>query len=130
MIDLERLQTQLSMLQDVIKTCSLSAKEVTNVRTIVQGMNKSRIYKGMLVEVDKLLKLYLTFPITTSTAERSFSSLCRIKTFLRNTMTSCRLNNLFLMYVHQDLTDSIDLFQIARDFVSANQRRKHYFGNF
>ena len=44
-------------------------------------------------------------------------------------MTSCRLNNLFLMYVHQDLTDSLDICKIARDFVSVNSRRKHYFGN-
>ena len=128
--DLERLKTQLSMLQDVIKTCSLSVKEVTNVRTIIEAMNESQIYKGMLLEVDRLLKLYLTFPVTTSTAERSFSSLRRIKTFLRNTMTSCRLNSLFLMYVHQDLTDSLDLCQIAKEFISVNQRRKHYFGNF
>ena len=88
--DIERLKKQLSMLQDVIKTSSLSVKKVTNVRTIVQAMNESQIYKGMLLEVDKLLKLYLTFPVITSTAERSFSSLRCLKTFLRNTMTSCR----------------------------------------
>ena len=128
--DMERLKIQLSMLQDVIKTSSLSVKKVTNVRTIAQAMNESQIYKRMLVEVDKLIKLYLTFPVTTSTAERSFSSLRRLKTFLRNTMTSCRLNNLFLMYVHQDMTDSLDLCKIARDFVSVNSRRKHYFGHF
>ena len=103
---------------------------MTNVRTIVQAMNESQIYKGMLLEVDRLLKLYLTFPVTTSTAERSFSSLHRIKTFLRNTMTSCRLKILFLMYVHQDLTDSLDLCQIAKEHVSVNQCRVHYFGNF
>ena len=128
--DIERLKILLSMLQDAIKTSSLSVKKVTNVRTIVQAMNESQIYKGMLLEVDKLLKLYLTFPVTTSTAERSFSSLRRLKTFLRNTMTSCRLNNLFLMYVHQDMTNSLDLCKIARNFVSVNNRRKHYFGNF
>lgn len=127
---IERLKLQLSMPQDVIKTSSLSVKKVTNVRTTVQAMNESHIYKGMLLEVDKLLKLYLTFPVTTSTAERLFSLLRRLKTFLRNTMTSCRLNNQFFMYVHQDLTDSLDLCKIARDFVSANSRRKNYFGNF
>ena len=125
--DIERLKIQLSMLQDIIKTSSLS---VTNVRTIVQAMNESQIYKGILLDVDKLLKLYLTFPVTTSTAECSFSSLRRLKTFLRNTMTSCRLNNLFLMYVYQDMTYSLDLCKIARDFVSVNDHRKHYFGNF
>ena len=48
--------------------------------------------------------LYLTFPVTTATVERSFSSLRCVKTYLRSTMTSCRLNILFLLYIHQDRT--------------------------
>ena len=93
------------------------------MQTIVSAMNESAIYKGMLQEVDKLLRLYVTFPMTTSTAEHSFSSLQPIKTYLRSIMTSCRLNNLFLLYVHQDVTDSLDLCKIAREFVSVNTRR-------
>ena len=81
------------------------------MRTIVEAMTESAIYKGMLPEVDKLLKLFLTFPVTTATVERSFSSLRHVKTYLRSTMTSCRLNNLFLLYIytHQDRTDTLDL---------------------
>ena len=41
--DIERLKVQQSMLQDVIKTSSLSVKKVTNVCTIVQAMNESHI---------------------------------------------------------------------------------------
>ena len=103
---------------------------MTSVRTIVGAMAESDIYKGMLPEIDRLLKLYLTFPVTTATAERSFSSLRRVKTYLRSTMTSCRLNNLFLLYIHQDRTDSLDLYEIAKDFISVNNRRRKYFGNF
>ena len=125
--DLERLKIQLSMLPDVIKTSSLNIKQVTNVRTIVSAMSESAIYQGMLQEVDKLLKLYLTFPVTTATAERSFSSLRRVKTYLRSTMTSCRLNNLFLLYIHKEKTDALDLCKVAKEFVSVNSRRSHYF---
>ena len=128
--ELARLKIQLSMLPDAIKTSSMGIKKVTNVRTIANVMNESPIYKGMLQEVDRLLKLYLTFPVTTSTAERSFSSLRHIKTYLRSTMTSCRLNNLFLLYVYQDITDSLDLCKIAREFVAVNTRRMRYFGKF
>ena len=125
--DLERLKIQLSMLTDVIKTSSLNIKQVTNVRTIVTAMSESAIYQGMLQEVDKLLKLYLTFPVTTATAERSFSSLRHVKTYLRSTMTSCRLNNLFLLYIHKEKTDALDLCKVAKEFVSVNSRRSHYF---
>ena len=83
----------------------------------------------MLSEVDKLLKLFFTFPVTTATAERSFSSLRRIKTYLRSRMTDCRLNNLFLLYVHVSKTDALDLTSIAKQFISVNSRRINYFGH-
>ena len=80
--------------------------------------------------VDKLVQVYFTFPVTSAMAERSFSSLRRIKTFLRSSMTAQRLNNLFLLYIHKSLTDSLDLETVARDFASVNTRRINYFGHF
>ena len=129
-INLERLKTQLSLVQDMIKTANsegILVTKVTNVRTIAAAMNTSDIYKTMLSEVNRLLQLYFTFPVTTATAERSFSSLRRIKTFLRSTMSECRLNNLFLL---KSLTDTLDLSQIAKEFISVNSRRMNYFGKF
>lgn len=127
-IEQDRLQNQLSLVCNMIKTGGMKIKKVTDVRTIAEAMNKSTIYKGMLGEADKLLKLYFTFPVTTATAERTFSSLRRIKTFLRSTMSHCRLNNLFLLYIHTSRTDLLDLSAIAKEFVSVNSRRLHYFG--
>ena len=128
--DIERLKVQVPMLPSVIKTSSEAIKRVTSVRTIAGAMAESDIYKGLLPEINKPLELYLAFPVTTATAEHSFSSLRRVKTYLRNTMTSCRLNNLFLLYIHQDKTDNLDLYKIAKDFISVNNRRRKYFGNF
>ena len=129
-IDIARLKTQLRILPDTITTAFTgSVKKVTNVRTIAEALNQSNIVKGMLGEVDKVVRVYLTFPVTSATAERSFSSLCRIKTYLRNSMTAQRLNNLFLLYVHKMLTDSLDLGSVAKDFVSSNTRRMNYFGH-
>ena len=77
-VDCNRLKIQLLMVPDMIKTafaCELPVKEVTNVRTIAKSMKQSEIYKGMLSEIYKVLKIYFTFPVTSATAERSFSSL-------------------------------------------------------
>ena len=128
--DLERLKTHLSLVKGMIRQTLSSVTTVTNVRTISEAMNTSDTYKNMLSEVNKLVKLYFTFPVTTATSERSFSSLRRIKTFLRSSMTECRLNNLFLLYVHKSITDSLDITTIAKNFVSANYRRLTYFGKF
>ena len=128
-VDVERLKVQLCMLPDTIKTAfDGSIKRVTNVRTIADAMMKLEIYQNMLCEVNKVLLLYFTFPVTTSTAERSFSSLRRIKTYLRNTMSAWKLNNLLLMHVHQHRTDTLDLVELAKEFIAVNQRRMNYFG--
>ena len=86
-VDQARLKIQLLMIPDMIKTAfDGSVKKVTIMRTLTDAMNNSEVYRGMLSEVDKL---YYTFPVTSATANRAFSSLCRIKTFLRSTMTHC-----------------------------------------
>ena len=84
----------------------------------------------MLREIDKALKIYFTLPVTSSTAERSFSSLRRLKTFIRSTMTQSRLNNLLLLYIHPAETNDLDLNNIAKQFAHVNSRRCNYFGKF
>ena len=112
------------MIPDMIKTAfDGNVRKVT--RTLADAMNKNEIYKGMLSEVDRLLKIYFTFPVTSATAERAFSSLRRIKTFLRSSMTHCRLNNLFMLYVHTNITYALDL-SIAK---SVNSRRLNSWKN-
>ena len=93
------------MLPDAIKTAfagsTITVTKVTHVRTIADILNQSKMVKGMLSQVNKLL----TFPVTSATAERLFSSLRRIKTFFRSSMTHQHLNNLLLLYVHTARTD-------------------------
>lgn len=54
--------------------------------------------------IERLLIIYGTIPITTCTAERSFSSIKRIKTYLRSVMGENRLNGLALMNIHPEIT--------------------------
>ena len=129
-ISCTRLKHHLLMLPDMIRTaCSecVPIKKLTNLSTIAEIMETSNVYKGILTENDKLLRIYFTFPVTSATAERSFSSLRWLKTYLRSTMTNCRLNNQLLLYIHDDRTDKLDLRKIAKEFASLNQRRVNYF---
>ena len=62
----------------------------------------------LVIEVDKLVRIYLTSPVTTATGERSFSVLRCIKTYLKwSTMSQQHLNNRMLLNVHKDLTDGL-----------------------
>ena len=72
------------------------------------------LYSQVIVAVS----LVLVMPATNAASERSFSSFCRAKSCLRSTMTQLRLNNTMVLYVHRDLTDNLNLIDIANDFVS------------
>lgn len=52
-------------------------------------------------------QIALTMGISSATAERSFSSLRRIKTYLRSTMTQDRLSNLALINIERDLSSQL-----------------------
>ena len=52
-------------------------------------------------------------PATNAVSERSFSSLKRIKTYLRSVITNNRLNHLLIFYIHKLLTDRLDLTKVA-----------------
>jgi len=58
--------------------------------------------------VYKLLKYLITLPLTTASGERSFSTLKRIKTYLRNIMSENRLNGLALLNIHQEIKVTAD----------------------
>ena len=131
---MDLLTVQLSMLPSVIAAGNsehqLGIKEVTSVSTICDVFNTCRFPKTMLTEVNKLLHIYYTVPLTSATAERTFSTLRRLKTYLRSTMTQKRLNHIVLLHIHKSMTDSIDLQSIAVEFVKRNDRRLRYFGHY
>ena len=97
-------------------------------RTLANMLAAAPLASSMFSEVDKLLRIYLTIPVTTATGERSLSAVRCIKTYLRSTMSQQRLNNIMLLNVHKDLTDGLDLPTIVRQFVDAKERRRHFFG--
>ena len=127
-IDMRKLERQLRVLPDLLNSCPRHASKVTRVCTLANMLAAAPLASSMFSEVDKLVRIYLTIPVTTATGERSFSALRCIKTYLRSTMSQQHLNNIMLLNVNKDLTDGLDLPTIARQFVDANEHRRHFFG--
>ncbi len=86
--------------------------------------------KELLSQVCTVLKLVLIMPATNSTSERSFSALRRLKTYLRNTMSQERLNNLMILHIHKNITDTLDMKSICNEFVGDSEHRSRIFGTF
>lgn len=97
------------------------------VKSVCQMSPTSRC---LFSEIVTLLRLVLVMPATNATSERTFSSLRRVKTYLRSTMTQERLNHLLILHIHRDATDALDLCAIGNDLVSARDSRKSISGSF
>ena len=74
-----------------------------------------------------ILKLLLVSPATNSLSERSFSALKRVKTYLRYATSSNRLNHLMILYVHQSLTDNLNLSERSQGFLDIKETRRSLF---
>jgi len=72
--------------------------KVQKAPDIIQVLKKSELF---FPAIRKALLILLSQPCTTSIIERSFSSLRRIKTWLRSTIGENRLNGLAMLSIHR-----------------------------
>ena len=71
----------------------------------------------------RLMKIALTLPLTSTSAERAFSKLKLIKSRLRTTMQQERLESLMLMSIEDDLLEQLDVDKLVQLFVDMAPRR-------
>ena len=129
-VNFDDLARHLLILPDIIKKADPVIKKVTSIQTICDAMNTNDTFKEVLPTVHQLLRLYLTVPVSSATSERSFSTLKRLLTPFRTSMTEQRLTNCFLLHVHKSLTDELDLTTVAKEFIDQTDERRKYFGTF
>ena len=119
----ESLSVQLSMFR-LNYSFSYSAEAAGIIRGLPVEVRR------LFGQVENLVRLLLVVPVSSCEAERSFSVLRRLKTWLRSTMSQNRLNHVAVCHVHQDRLDLLDKKSICKHFVAANDRRRKHFGSF
>ena len=72
--------------------------------------------------IERLLRLLITLPVSTASAERAFSSMKIIKTRLRNTMEDDFLANNLLVNIEGELLEKYSYEDIIEDFKCAKER--------
>ncbi len=121
-IDALRLQNQLNVLPELMKKQQTATMQ--DVINEIKGLGQaSRLYS----EVGKLIRLFLVIPPSSALAERSFSSLRRLKTYLRSTNKAERLNSIAILHTHHDHSPGIDLRNVGNIFILKNSKRKDTF---
>ena len=131
-VNVGRLENQLKLLPDLFedKGVSIPARNMHQIKEVLVKAKQTggAVTDKMMSEVMMLMRIYLTVPVTTSTAERSFSTLRRTKTYLRSTMSQGRLNAALMCAVHRSRVDELNAEAIATEFMRGNDRRRFHFG--
>ena len=109
----EKIENLLSEYRLWCKKWEGNSEELTAIETF------EKCNKHFFPLIRKLVQILATLPVSTSTAERSFSSLKCIKTYLRNAMGQERLNGLTLLNIYRNIT--IEPLEIVNRL---SQRRK------
>ncbi|KAM7529723.1 hypothetical protein LguiB_033133 [Lonicera macranthoides] len=68
-------------------------------------------------------RILLTIPVIVASAERSFSKLKLIKSYLRSTMSQERLNVLAMLSIEKELTLKLNYSNLIETFAAKNTRR-------
>ena len=112
------------MLHDLIEQKGL---KITSMSGLVSHLKADDATRLLLPELFHAVRLILTVSLTTSTAERSFSQLRRLKTYLRSTMIQARLNHIAILNCHSDVLKQINVESVADDFIVRNTVRRNTF---
>ncbi|KAL4111843.1 hypothetical protein QTP88_015724 [Uroleucon formosanum] len=100
-------------------------KKESRPNTAIEGLENCNIL--LFPNIWKLLQVLATIPMSTATPERTFSSLKRLKTYLRNSTGETRLNRLALMSIHREINvDPEEVLNriVVADYLSHNTTRE------
>lgn len=73
-----------------------------------------------------ILRIFLTLPVSNASGERSFSVLKRVKNYLRNSLSQTKLTSLAVLYIEQNALDNINYEEIIDKFAELKARKKDF----
>ena len=86
-------------------------------------LKENNVLKAACTGMDVLVREYFTLPATSCEAERSFSALRIIKTWLRTSMTHGRMNHCATLKINSDYVEMLDMREVVNEFVEKNSFR-------
>jgi hypothetical protein len=92
---------------------------ITSLCHCIVETGRDRIYNWL----DRLLRLLVTLPVFTASAERAFSSLKIIKSRLRNRMGGGFLADSMLLQIEREIASKISYEDVIADFKANKNRR-------
>ena len=113
-IDASSLNVQLTTLVTHFATeSSLSLREILDY---IHSLSSDA--RCFFKEVCCVLSLITIMPASNAVSEHSFSTMRCIKSYLRSSMTQCRLNHVMVINIYKEELGNLDIVAVANEFVS------------
>lgn len=93
------------------------------VNKAIEMLNYLKVMGECYLNATIAYRILLTIPVTVASAERSFSKLKLIKSYLRSSMSQERLNGLSMISIEKDMLPNLDYERLMNDFASKTARR-------
>ena len=94
-------------------------KDVKHLLQYITENSLKEIYPNIYI----VIRILLTIPVSTASAERSFSKLKLIKNYLRNTMGQEKLSALTVLSIEADIASKLNYDTIIKEFSKAKSRK-------
>lgn len=101
--------------------CHLSSNSYS-VKHISDAARIAEEQKSVFPLANKAYRLALSAPVTVAKDERTFSKLKLAKTLCRSTMNEERLEELLIMACEKDITDNINVIELATTWAALKRR--------
>ncbi|XP_034069533.1 uncharacterized protein LOC117544522 [Gymnodraco acuticeps] len=102
-----------------LPTCEMTALELL---AFIHKKNLNELYPNLSIA----LRIACTLPVTVASAERSFSKLKLIKTYLRSCMGQDRLTGLAIISINHEIGKQLSYDDIIDDFASKKARKQKF----
>ena len=123
-LEAERLRLHVRMLNDVAKQRGSRLADLGDVSDVLRDAGLQQLLTG----ATELQRIILTAPATSCTAERTFSQLRRIKTWLRSSLSQERLNHALMLSIHRERLEALNLEAEVQAFAGETSQRVNTFG--
>ncbi|XP_020419057.1 zinc finger MYM-type protein 1 [Prunus persica] len=121
-IDARDLESELQVLQVMLPSEAIETDKLWTSIKILEFVKSVDMFPNVMVAY----RILLTIPVTVASAERSFSKLKLLKSYLRTTMAQDRLNGLAILCIERDMLENIKYDSIIDDFASKTATRRHF----
>ena len=121
LIDTYDLQVKILSVETALAKQTLKGKDLNYINDVFLALTS---LDCAFPELIKLFRIALTIAVNTAQCERSFSTLKRVKSYLRSTMNEQRLSDLAILSIERELSSNVSLDDAVTEFSGVDGNRR------